>query len=230
MPAYNEEPSIESAALKVVSVFGALGLDWELVIVDDNSRDRTAEIARAVAAQHPEVRLVKHSQNQGIGGAFRTGVQCAVKDFVMLVPVDNPLDLAEIEVFLPRMATCDIVIGVRAERIGYNWFARFASFTYNRILIPLLFNVGVSDVNWITVYRRSIFSSGGVEIKYSGIFFFVEILVRARRKLLVLAEVPATMRRRLHGKASSARLSVMWRTFWDMIGFFISINRGTRQP
>ena len=162
------------------------------------------------------------------GGAFRTGIQNATKDYVIFLPFDNPMDSEDLKVYLTRMGVCDIVVGLRAERVGYSAFARFASFFYNRILVPLLFNVGVSDVNWIQIYRRNLFSEGTITFNDSKIFYLVEILVQARKKHLIIAEVPSRMKKRLFGQPTCTRFSTIISTLYDMFRFFIKLRREDR--
>jgi hypothetical protein len=95
---------------------------------------------------------------------------------------------------------------------------------YNRILIPLLFNVGISDVNWIQVYRRKLFSQQIIDFKNDRIFFLVEILVLARKRNLIITEVPAKMKRRIHGRSTCARPAMMLATLRDMFLFFRQIH------
>jgi len=224
MPAYNEAPGLEEAVSETSQALRSLGIDFEIIIVDDNSGDRTPEIADNLARRYPNVISVHHEKNQGIGGAFRTGIAQATKEFIILVPVDNPLDREDLTSYLRRVDVCDIVVGSRAERVGYTRFAYFASFLYNRILVPLLFNIGVSDVNWIQVYRRKLFTDKTIEFKNNKIFYLVEVLVLAKRKHLIIAEVPARMRKRLYGKPTCSRPSMMVSTFLDMLQFFWQIN------
>jgi glycosyltransferase involved in cell wall biosynthesis len=225
MPAYNEELNIRSATLQNIETFSALGLDYEIIIVNDFSSDKTGEIADELAQEWSEIRSFHHKQNRGAGGAFKTGIAHAKKKYVIFVPFDNPLTREDLQAYLQRIDVCDIVVGVRVERLGYSTFARLASFVYNRIMIPLLFNIGISDVNWIQVYRRSHFEDGTLTFENSNIFFLVEILVQARKNKLIIAEVPSRMALRIHGKATSARLSVVWATFWDALNFFLKINK-----
>ena len=133
--------------------------------------------------------------------------------------------LQDIEVYLPRVGICDIIVGVRVARVGYSKIARVASFFYNRILIPLMFNIGISDLNWIQIYRRKHFSDGTLKISNTQVFFLVEILVQAKEKQLIIAEVPSKMKRRLHGIPTCERFSTMWVTFFDAVKFFIKINK-----
>ncbi len=225
IPAFNEEQGLERSVCCTWNSFHVLGLEFEIIIIDDKSTDGTAGIADAIAATQDNIFAVHHVENKGIGGAFRTGIEHATKEFVIFVPVDNPLGTDDIEAYLKHMGSSDIVVGSRAERVGYTRFAYLASMAYNRILIPLLFNVGISDVNWIQVYRRRLFSERIIDFKNDRIFFLVEILVLARRKNLVITEVPARMKRRIHGTSTCARPSMMISTLLDMVAFFRQIHR-----
>lgn len=219
IPAYNEEESIRHAINTTVKTFTHVGIDWEIIVVNDGSTDNTKILSEELA-NHPDIQLISHEKNRGIGAAFRTGVSSSSKEFVILIPADNPLSPEELETYIPRMRQCDIIVGVRSERVGYSWFSRACSFIYNRLLIPLLFNVGISDVNWIQVYRREIFTNGGITIEHDGIFFLVEMLVKGKKNRLVIAEIPATMKRRLSGQATVTNFAVIWHTLIDALYFF----------
>ena len=225
VPAYNEEQTIEKAILRNIKTFRSLGIDYEIIIVDDKSIDKTGEIISNIAKREENILCIHHERNTGIGGAFKTGVCHASKEYVILVPVDNPVDIEDMMAYMPMMDISDIIVGLRIERMGYSIFARIASFIYNRILIPLFFNIGIGDVNWIQVYRRKLFTEGTVSYKSMGIFFFAEILIRARRKQLIIAEVPARMKKRMYGRPSHTRFSVMFRTIMEMVSFYWIMRR-----
>lgn len=225
MPAFNEELNIRSAVHQNIETFSSKGLDFEILIIDDKSSDRTREIGDELAKEFPHVRCIYHEENQGPGGAFKTGVMQSNKEYIIFVPFDNSLTVEDLEAYLPRVGICDIIVGARVARVGYSKIARFASFFYNRILIPLMFNIGISDLNWIQIYRRKHFSDGTLKISNTKIFFLVEILVQAKEKQLIIAEVPSEMKRRLHGIPTCERFSTMWVTFFDAVKFFIKINK-----
>jgi len=226
MPAYNEEETVESATLHNINTFDSLGIDFELLIVDDKSSDRTLELAQEIAKKDERVKCFHHEKNLGPGGAFRTGISYAIREYVIFLPFDNPMDPEDLKEYLPRMGTSDIIVGVRAERVGYTIPALFASYVYNRIIIPLLFNIGISDVNWIQVYRRNLFSDKIIEFEDSKIFYLVEILIKARRNQLIIAEVPSKMKMRLYGQPTCTKFSTILATLWDVMRFFIKIQRG----
>ena len=229
MPAYNEEACIEEAVEQNIRTFSSLIPDFEILVVNDKSTDRSGEIAEAIAKRYENVFCYHHDANQGVGGSFQTGISHATKEYVIFVPFDNPLLPEDLEAYLPLMGVCDIVVGFRAERVGYSSLARFASFVYNRILTPLIFNIGIADVNWIQAYRRNLFTDQIISFHNSRIFFLVEILVQARRSNLIIAEVPAKMAKRYHGLPTNSRFSTMWNTFWDMILFFRKIRKADKK-
>lgn len=225
IPACNEEQGIEHAVLRNIETFQALNLDFETIVVDDKSTDRTGAIAEKLAERLSNIHVLRHEKNRGTGAAFKTGIARARKDYVIFVPVDNPLDTEDMRSYLSRLDVCDVVVGCRAERIGYSRPARFASFVYNRIFIPLLFNIGLEDVNWISVYRRKLFTENVIKFDSASLFWLVEILIRARRKHLIITSVPSRMKKRMHGKATCTRPSVILRTFTEMFKFFWKIRK-----
>ena len=229
MPAYNEEELISASVEKTLVALKYLDAAWEFIVVNDCSSDATGKIIDDIASEKKGFRVVHNAENRGIGGAFLAGVAEAKLDVVLLVPVDNPLTQSEFESFLQPITICDIVVGQRAERVGYPPHALMASFIYNRLLIPLLFNVGIQDANWIQAYRRDVFTKHLPEIRFQSIFFLVEVLVRAKRERLIITEIQSQMARRLVGKATVYNIKSMIKAFRDMILFFIEIQFKNKQ-
>lgn len=228
-PAYNEEHSLESSVKKTLKTFKDLKLDFEIIIVDDFSEDHTWDIAVQLSDQSPRIQAVRLERHQGQGDAFRKGIMSATKEFVIFVPVDNPMDTDDIEAYLKRIDVCDIIVGVRAERVGYTSLAQFLSFVYNRILIPLMFNIGFSDVNWIQMYRRELFINKTLSYESTSFFWLVEVLVNAKRNRLIIVEVPAKMKKRIYGTKTNTRIPVLIKTFFDMLRYFWKIQMENRR-
>ncbi|MBF0123058.1 MAG: glycosyltransferase family 2 protein [Candidatus Omnitrophica bacterium] len=224
MPAFNEEKNLLTAVTTTRETLNARAISHEIIIVDDGSRDGTRAIAEALAKEQAGIIYIPHDKNKGIGAAFWTGVQKASLDYVILVPCDNPWMQDDMNAFLPHMGSIDIIAGARKERTGYSPGLKFMSFVYNRILIGMLFQIPLSDVNWIQMYRRWIFVEGAITIDHPGIFFFAEVLVKARRKGYSMVEVPVTMRKRIHGRPTISRLPVIMNIFRDTIQFFFAIH------
>lgn len=193
--------------------------------MDDGSTDQSGALAKNRAQKNSKIKYIRHETNLGSGVAFKTGLKHSKKEYVIFVPFDNPLEVDDLEAYLPVIGTCDIIVGTRVKRVGYTVPALIASYIYNRILLPLFFNIGLSDANWIQVYRRQLFVDKKLTFENTRVFFLAEILVQARRHALIIAEVPTKMRKRIYGSPTCSKFSTMWVTFWDMIKFFIKIKK-----
>lgn len=216
LPAYNEEALLADCVRRLHSSLAALGVPAEIVIVDDGSRDRTPEIADALAAELPGVVAV-HQANQGIGGAFRTGTQRARGTYLILWPADMPAEPADLAPYTARFGAADVIVGVRRARLGYNPLMRLNAWIYPR-LARALFGLRLRDVNWIHAYRLELFRR--VTLTQRGIPMLVEALVRLRDLGATIVEVDVAMKARLGGVPSASRLRVMWRTLTGLLAFW----------
>ena len=198
------------------SALDASGVISEIIIVDDGSTDRTGPFADVLANNLAGVRAF-HQQNQGIGGAFRTGVSLSNGDYVMLWPADMPATADDLRVYTRYLGTVDVIVGCRRSRAGYNSLMLLNAWMYPK-LVGMLFGLKIRDVNWIHVYRRSTFLN--VRLSQQGIPMLAEALVRLRDAGASFVEVDVDMRERDGGIASASRLRVMWRTLSGLLTFW----------
>ena len=126
-PAYYDElniPKVVEGALKVVQDMGIT--EYEIIIVEDGSPDRTGEVADRLAAEHEHVRVIHHERNLGYGAALRTGFLAAGLDYVFYTDGDNQFDLEELKKFIAVCPYTDIVAGYRVKK-QYSRYRRFTS-------------------------------------------------------------------------------------------------------
>src|SRR5512137_1801079 len=118
MPAYNEEANVVAAVEEVSRVAQTLGTDYEILLVNDGSRDRTGEIARAELAPHiPNFRLVEHFPNRGYGGALKAGFAAATKDLIAFTAADQQFKFSEINLLTAQLTPdMTLVSGWRVSR------------------------------------------------------------------------------------------------------------------
>jgi glycosyltransferase involved in cell wall biosynthesis len=123
VPVYNEKPNIEPTAKKIMDAFGELSADIEILFVDDNSPDGTADEVDRVSGFAPQVRLVQHGKKEGIGAAHHAGYKAAKGKYIMCIDADlsqSPDDLLKMKEKLDN--GYDLVIGSRymagGEQIG----------------------------------------------------------------------------------------------------------------
>lgn len=155
--------------------------DYEIIIVNDASTDRTAEIADALAASDPRIRVVHHPQNRKLGGSMKSGFEAATGDLVLYTDADLPFDMHDVHkaIRLLRYYDADIVSAYRFDRTGEGYVRTVYSFFYN-MMVRVLFGVRMRDINFaFKLARTRIFDH--VELKSEGSFIDAELVVRAKR-------------------------------------------------
>ena len=92
MPAYNEEAIVGQTIRRVLGAFGNAGIPLQLVVVDNGSRDRTGEIIRQLAQEHPQITPVRVEKNVGYGSGILSGIPACVAPWVGVIPADGQVD------------------------------------------------------------------------------------------------------------------------------------------
>lgn len=226
LPAYNEEANVASAVERVSAVARQLGMDYEIILVNDGSSDRTGEIARELMQRIPNFRLVEHYPNRGYGGALKAGFAAATKDLIAFVPADNQFDFGEINRLLARLDEADIVGGYRIKRQD-SVIRKLNAFGWN-LLVRLLFGYLCRDIDCgFKLFRREIL--GHVTIVSDGAMIDTEFLAGARARGFRIAEVSVTHLPRLAGEPTGANLRVIARAFHDLARFRWRLSRELRR-
>jgi glycosyltransferase involved in cell wall biosynthesis len=223
MPAYNEADNIKGMVEDVIQAVDTLSDDYEVIVVDDGSRDETAQVVKSLERQHPQVRLVQHEVNRGYGAAVFSGLTSASKELVFFTDSDRQFDLREIEKLLNLIDKADLVVGYRAPRRdpfmrklngwGWSW------------LVTLLFGRTARDIDCaFKLMHRSVITRLKDKIESRGATFSAEFLVRAKRAGFHICEVPIYGHRpRVAGSQTGARLDVIIRAFKELVCFRISL-------
>lgn len=218
IPAYNEEGNLHSCVEVVLKRMAELGVSVEVLIVDDGSRDGTGTLADELARRIPCVRAVHHPANLGVGGAFRTAVEQAQGEWLILIPADLALDPRELSRYIDAAPTADIVVGLRSDWSDYSLLRYVVSRTNIR-LIQLLFGMKERQFQYISMYRMEVLRS--IEIEYwRSAFFLPEILIKAKALGKRLVEVEIRYAPRLTGKATGAKAVLVFRTVADILRFW----------
>lgn len=216
LPAFNEEENIPKTVAAVVDAIGRTATEYEVIVVDDGSKDRTAEVTTQLAERYPAVRLVRHPVNRGYGGALATGFAAAKKDLIFFTDSDNQFDIREIDKLLSHIGEYDLVIGYRSPRVD-PFIRKLNAFGW-KVLVNLIFGYTARDVDCaFKLFKREVLDN--IKIESRGATFSAEFLVRARRKGYRIKEVPVKHLPRLAGQPTGARLSVILRAFRELISF-----------
>jgi|JI10StandDraft_1071094.scaffolds.fasta_scaffold543866_2 glycosyltransferase involved in cell wall biosynthesis len=213
LPAFNEATNIQRAVQRCVEVGEGLGRDFEVVVVDDGSRDETRAIVEAMATADARVRTVHHARNRGYGAALKSGLFAATRDLVFFTDADLQFDVAEIDKLLAHAEAYPIVAGYRAPRRD-GWGRRFNGWAWTR-LVDALFGVGVRDVDCaFKVFDRRIFDR--IPVYSIGAFVNTEILVRAQAEGFGMVEVPVSHFPRTAGVATGAHPKVILKAVHEL--------------
>jgi len=219
IPAYNEGGNLSRCVQAVLSQMNLLGVPVEILIVDDGSRDQTGALADQLAAQEQRVRVVHHPANLGIGGAFKTSLQHATGEWLILIPADLALEPSDLRRYIEAAPQADVVVGLRSDLSDYN-FARRLIHETNIFLVRRLFGTPLRQFQYISMYRMQVLRSLEVEYWRSA-FFLAEILIKARALDFRLVEVEVLYAPRLAGRATGAKLRLVFLTLWDLFRFWL---------
>jgi glycosyltransferase involved in cell wall biosynthesis len=223
LPAYNEEENIERAAAAIVEVAETLNLDdYEVIIVNDGSADRTGEIIDGMAASNPHVRPIHLPANLGYADALKAGFTCARMGLVFYTDSDLQFDVREVKNFLPASEDYDLVCGFRIYR--YDPLTRlFLAWGYN-LLARTVFRLRVRDIDCaFKLFRREIFDV--IEIRSRKFFVDTEILAKARYHGFRMTEIGVRHYPRAGG-SSTVRPSHVLSTLIELARIWAEIYLG----
>jgi glycosyltransferase involved in cell wall biosynthesis len=207
--AFNEAAGIEGVVREIRGALDRIGRPSEIVIVDDGSADPTAEVAERLVKDVPGVRVVRHLENQGLGGVYRTGFREAAHDLVTFFPADGQFPASIIEQFVPLAADCDLVLGFLPDRGGS--LAALLS-QAERLLYRLMFGA-FPRFQGIMLFRREILDRIQLTSAGRGWGVVMELIVRASRGGFRIRSEPTCWRPRAQGRSRVLNPRTIWSNF-----------------
>lgn len=213
MPAYNEEANVAAAVRAAAAAGERFADDYEIVIVDDGSRDATGERVREEERANPRVRLIQFPQNRGFGAAVKTGLKAADKPLVFYTDSDLQFDLGQIGDLLAHAGTYPVVIGYRVNRQDH--FVRKVNAWAWGMLQRVLFGLRVHDIDCgFKLFRREVLQE--MPMRSDGAFLSTEILLRAQAAGHRIFEVPVQHYPRKAGAPTGANFRVIRKAFVEL--------------
>ncbi len=212
IPAYNEAKRLPQTLQKVTAHLKKKGLSFEVIVVDDGSRDSTAKWVREAGGVCPEIKLFSNRQNRGKGFSVRRGVLAAAGEYILYTDSDLSTPIEELDNLLAEMAgeEADIVIGSRGlpeSRIVIKqpWYRRLPGKLYP-LLVKILVTGRYRDTQCgFKLLRRDVAQRLFSRMKSNGFSFDVELLYRAQKERCRVKEAPVTWRNSKESKV------VLWR-------------------
>ncbi len=214
-PTYNEEENIEKVVKKAKKVLDSVAEKWEILIVNDGSRDNTLKIAEKLAKNVKHIKVVNHKVNQGYGGALKSGFKKAMYSWVAFTDSDGQFDFAEINKFLPFIKTHDLILGYRLKRADS--FTR-QLYTYVWGMLPrVLWGLNVRDYSCgFKLIKKKVFMKIQPLVGEEKVTQ-IEMLVKAKKAGFKFAEVGVHHYPREFGKQTGANVKVVAKSIIDLI-------------
>lgn len=214
-PAYNEEAVLADTVTKAIAVLQKLSLrQFEVIIVNDGSRDNTAAIADQLASKYPFVKVVHHQENRGYGGALKSGFAASRYEWIAFSDSDGQFDFSEIQNFLPYTDQYDAIIGYRINRQDH--LVRKLNAQLWGLAMKKILNIKVKDLDCaFKLLRSSTIKSIG-PLQSNGAFISAELLARLQNHGARTIEVGVTHYPRSIGKQTGANIQVIRKAFSEM--------------
>jgi glycosyltransferase involved in cell wall biosynthesis len=226
LPCYNEEKNLEPTFNKTLPILRQVARKWEVIIVNDGSRDNTGEIALKIQNLYPkEVKIVTHNPNRGYGAAFKSGFYTAKYEWISFIDADGQFDFNDIYLLSDKQkeTKADIVIGYYLGR-KVPFFRIWGSKVW-QLFVFLLFGLKVTDIDcgFKLVKKKVIDTIPKLEAE-RGPFISSEFLIKAKKKKFKIVEVGVHHYSRLSGEATGAKLNVILSGLKDLIRLWFKIN------
>ena len=235
--ALNEEVNIAEYIERAEKFLVSLTSDFELIIVDDGSTDRTAAIVEEYQRSRPWLRLHRNGHNRGPGYNTKVAVSLASKDYLFWQTVDWSYDVSQLPQYLPYLGKdCDVLQGVRQGTVSLVGLFRSRSDTaykglvsiVNYLVIRVLFRLPVHDYQNVTVYPTRLIQS--VTLESESAFTNPECLLKAWWKGVTIREFPVPFLKRQRGIGKGTRPWFVVRSVADVLGWWLRwVILGSRQ-
>jgi glycosyltransferase involved in cell wall biosynthesis len=213
LPAYNEKDNIEDTLDDACAILPEFVEQFEVVVVDDGSRDNTGDIVDRYSERVPQVRLVRHERNKGYGAAVTTALRAARGELVAFTDSDGQFSLLDLPLLLAKIDQHDVVLGYRYNRAdspirlfnawGWNWVIRLA------------LGVRIKDLDCaFKVFRRDVLDR--LRLTSTGATINAEMMAQCMRGGLRMVELPVNHYPRYAGAPTGAALKVIMRAFREL--------------
>lgn len=229
-PVFDEEENLAELMEGACKIGAELAENFEVVVVNDGSRDRSAEIIDTWAEREPRIRVIHHSRNSGYGAALRAGLGEARGEWIFFSDADLQFDLNQLRDLLVHAARYEIVAGYRSPRRD-PWPRLLIAAAWGAI-VRVFFGLRVRDIDCaFKLFKRQVIES--IPLASVGAFINTELLVRARASGFRIHQVPVRHRRRRHGRQTGAHPRVLLKACAELGALYgelrtVTRKRGTR--
>lgn len=212
-PCYNEEANVERTTRNALAAAEKYADAYEVLIVNDGSKDTTGEIADRLTAENTHVRAIHNRPNRGYGGAVARGLSEARMDWIFFTDGDGQFDMNEIDKLIALLDRCEFAVGYRAKRADPP-MRKLNAWAWGT-LVRMLFGLKVRDIDCaFKLLPKSLIDA--IELRSTGALISTELLARAKYRGLRIAETPVSHYPRVAGSQTGANLKVILRAFKEL--------------
>lgn len=217
LPAFNEEGSIKSVVLNTKKVLETIAGEWEIVIVNDGSKDDTVNIIQGLSKEDKRIRLISHAENKGYGATLKSGLYACKYPWISFIDSDGQFNFSEIPNFIQKQkeTNADLVIGYYKKR----QVSKFKIITSKawELSVFILFGLKVKDIDCgFKFFAKKVIDSISKLESERGAFISSEFLIKAKKKGFKIVEVPVTHYPRKTGVGTGRNLDVIIKSFVDL--------------
>ncbi|MBI2140909.1 glycosyltransferase family 2 protein [Candidatus Woesearchaeota archaeon] len=188
--AYNEERNLSAAVRNIIEAVGSVFNDYELIILDDGSTDKTPEMADRLARENHRIRVIHNRKNMNVGYSYRAGLTAAAKKYIMILPGSGGIPPESVKAFLQHVGEKDIIVAYVANRETRPVDRRLISTMFTTTL-NVLFGLRLKYYLGMVCYETSL--ARQARITTNSYAFQAEILVRLLRRGHSYEEIPVNI-------------------------------------
>lgn len=217
LPAYNEEANIGSTVRKVKETLLKTAQEWEILVINDGSKDKTGEVVKKLAEGDSRIKIINHPQNRGYGAALKSGFYNSQYPWIAFIDSDGQFDFSEIANFIQtqRETKADLVIGYYRKRM----VSKFKIITSKiwELTVLLLFGLKVKDIDCgFKFFSKKVIETIPKLESERGAFINSEFLIKAKKQGFKIVEIPVNHYPRKSGTGTGRDLNVIIKSFVDL--------------
>jgi len=217
VPCFNEERSIVRTVEDVIEVAAGLPIAVDILMIDDGSTDKTAQLLQQLSETHPRCRARYNPQNMGLGRSVMLAHEdIPDRSWVTEIPGDDELDFRSIRNFLAVRDQYDLILGYFQNPVIRPMRRRIASASFRQVARSL-YGFDFRYLNGMKMYRIEVFR--GIEVSSSGYAYTAELIAKAmlRHPTLRIGEAPFVARGRAHGRSNAFRPSAIAKAVYEVV-------------
>lgn len=215
-PCYNEEGSIATTVKNAVGVLEKLNVDYEIIIVNDGSKDNTSEVVDSLAKSNHRIKVIHHPRNLGYGEALKSGFYGAKYNTIAYTDGDGQFDFSEISRFIEKLDTADLIIGYRIKRADPFYRILFAKGWALSLLT--LFGMRLKDVDCgFKMVKKEVLEKIPKLESQRGAMINAELAIKAKKSGFKVIQVGVNHYPRIAGSPTGASIQVIIRSYFDLL-------------